>query len=168
MDIRDSERKAIVDIFTTLVEKGKLSSSDVRNGLLDTVTSSSSRQSCVRCSAARPKLSAKVSGFARNLKNSEALRKKIHSGISGDSVFSEHTGNLRHGTGTVHVGYVACRQHNSERKSRQIPHHVLVAKFVCDPISFSFPRQLAPMISRILSQFVLKYRYGARSISSVN
>jgi hypothetical protein len=37
MDIKDSERKAIVDNFTTLVEKGKLSSSDVRNGLLDAI-----------------------------------------------------------------------------------------------------------------------------------
>jgi hypothetical protein len=38
MDIKDNERKAIIDIFTTtLVEKGKLSSSDVRNGLLDTI-----------------------------------------------------------------------------------------------------------------------------------
>jgi hypothetical protein len=37
MDIKDNERKAIIDIFTTLVEKGKLSSSNVRNGLLDTI-----------------------------------------------------------------------------------------------------------------------------------
>jgi hypothetical protein len=37
MDIMDNERKTIIDMFTTLVEKGKLSSSDVRNGLMDTI-----------------------------------------------------------------------------------------------------------------------------------
>jgi hypothetical protein len=34
MDIKDNERKTIIDVFTTLVDKGKLSSSNVRNGLL--------------------------------------------------------------------------------------------------------------------------------------
>jgi hypothetical protein len=37
MDIKDNERKAIIDMLTTLVEKGKLSSSDVRSGLMDTI-----------------------------------------------------------------------------------------------------------------------------------
>jgi hypothetical protein len=38
MDIEDNERnKAVIDVFTTLVEKGKLSSGNVRNSLLDTV-----------------------------------------------------------------------------------------------------------------------------------
>jgi hypothetical protein len=37
MDIKDNERKAIINMFTTLVEKGKISSSDVRSGLVDTI-----------------------------------------------------------------------------------------------------------------------------------
>jgi hypothetical protein len=37
MECKDNERKAIMAMFTILVEKGKLSSSDVKNGLLDTI-----------------------------------------------------------------------------------------------------------------------------------
>jgi hypothetical protein len=37
-DIKDNKgNEAVIDVFTTLVEKGKLSSSNVRNSLLDTV-----------------------------------------------------------------------------------------------------------------------------------